>query len=70
MTTVLAILGSLGGVAALITAVVIIVRAIFSQVHATLDNTRAMERVTGAVNRLDGKLDDHAERIARLEGRL
>jgi hypothetical protein len=68
MGAALAVLGSLGGIAAIIAAVWVIVRAIFRQVHATEDATAAINRLGVKVDRLEGTLSDLRERVARLEG--
>lgn len=68
MSTALAVLASLGGVASIGAATYAIVRAVIRQVHATEDNTKALDRLTAKVDTLDNKVDSHGERIARLEG--
>jgi hypothetical protein len=69
MNTVLAILGSLGGIAAFFGAVFVVVRAIFRQVRATEDLTRATEANTRALNEIRHIVDDHTVRLAVLENR-
>lgn len=76
MTTALAILSSLGGVAVFAGAVWAIVRAIARQVRATEDNTSALKTLAETQQKQTEKLDgvvivvnQHGERIARLEGR-
>lgn len=75
MSVVLTILGALGGVVVFGGAVWTVIRAIFKQVGATEDNTKALhdlqrtvESLNGRLNDQDGRLHDHGERIARLEG--
>lgn len=63
-----AVLGSLGGLTAFGTAIWIVVRAIFRQVGATEDNTRALDELRSSVLKLDVQVDEHAQRLARLEG--
>lgn len=65
---VFAILGSLGGVAAFLGAMFVVVKAIFKQVRTTEDNTQALIGLRETIGKLDVLVDDHAQRIARLEG--
>jgi hypothetical protein len=67
-STVLAVLGSLGGLAAFGVAMWTIVRAIFKQVGATEDNTKALGDMRGALERLDNTVRSQGERISALEG--
>jgi flagellar biogenesis protein FliO len=66
---VLAVLGSLGGIIAFVTAVIVVVRGIFRQVQATDDLTRAVRELRDTLTAQDRRLNDYGERIARLEGR-
>jgi len=68
VSTFLAVASALGGIVAFALAVATIVRSIGRQVSATKDNTKALVKLSDAVNNLDGRVDQHAERIARLEG--
>jgi len=70
MNTFLAIAGALGGVAVFATAVWTIVRSIARQISATTDNTEALQALSGKLQQLDGTVNQHGERLARLEGRL
>lgn len=69
--TFLAILGSLGGVAAFMTAIVLVIRAIARQVSSTEDNTKAtndaaaeIKALKEAVSDLRNMVNVQAERIA------
>lgn len=68
MNTLLAVSGALGGFIAFALAIVAIVRAIARQVSATKDNTKALDNLSQKLNQLDGTVDQHGQRIARLEG--
>lgn len=70
MFIVLAILGSLGGVTAIVSALWVVIRAAFHLVNEVDHNTDTLETISTQVTAIDHKLDSHAERIARLEGRL
>lgn len=63
-----AILGSLGGITAFVTAVVFMVRSIVRQVGATEDNTAALKDLKDSVRELKAELSGHETRISRLEG--
>ena len=65
----LEVLGSLGGVVALLTAVTLVARGIFRQVSATEDNTTATRENTKAVNDLKAMFANHETRITVLEDR-
>lgn len=69
MNTFLAVAGALGGVAVFVAAVIAIIRAVTGQVSATKENTKALKALSGQIDRLDTTVDQHGERIARLEGR-
>jgi hypothetical protein len=69
VTTGLAILGSLGGIAAFFGAFGVVVRAIFRQVSATEDNTAALNRLEVTVTKLDTQQGDLAHRVTVLEAR-
>lgn len=64
----LAILGALGGIAAFVGGVVAVLRGIFRQISATESNTDAVNRLTEQLGDLSGTVDNHGERISRLEG--
>lgn len=70
MVMALAILGSLGGVVAFATAVFFIVRAGFRQANATEENTKALNRNSEAIDKLDKRVDGHDIAIAVLRDRL
>lgn len=70
MTSILAILGALGGLVVFGTAIITIVRGIFRQVNATEKNTEALNSLSTVVSNIDTRIDDHAQRISRLEGRI
>lgn len=70
MTALLGILGALGGVVVFAGAIITIIKGIFRQVHATEENTKALNALSNTVTGLDSRLDDHAQRIARLEGKV
>jgi hypothetical protein len=66
----LAILGSLGGIVAFPTAIFVIARAGFKQANATRENTEALKEMTGAISKLDRRVDDHDIQIAVIKDRL
>jgi hypothetical protein len=68
LNTTLAVIGALGGLTAFGAAVWAVVRSIAKQVGATKDNTEAVKELTRKLDALDGKVDEHSTRIARLEG--
>jgi hypothetical protein len=75
MNTALAIVGALGGLTVFFAAVIAVIRSVVRQVGATEDNTEALRDMKDALTNMDGKmngiinrLDNHAERIASLEG--
>lgn len=68
METFLAVSGALGGLAAMTSLVVVVVRGISGQAAATRANTEAMERLTSSVDGLVTKYDGHETRISHLEG--
>lgn len=68
MSVILAVLGSLGGITAFITGTFFVVRGLFAQASATRTNTVAVNKLTEEIEKLDDRLDTHAERIAKLEG--
>jgi methyl-accepting chemotaxis protein len=65
----LAVLGSIGGVVALITAITLIARGIFKQVSSTEDNTQAVKDLTKAVGELKDLIAQLQTRVAVLEDR-
>ncbi len=65
----LEICASFGGLVALITAVWVITRAIFRQVHTTEENTVQLGQLQGEITKLRTTINTHGERIARIEGR-
>ena len=69
MNAVLPVLGALGGTVVFCTAALTVIRGIFRQVHAVEDNTKALGDVQEAIEKLSAKLQDHSERIIRLEAR-
>lgn len=70
MSTALAVVASLGGVLALVGAMVTVVRAIFRQVQATEELTRAVRDLRVSMNRNEERISALGERLARLEGRV
>lgn len=70
LNTALAILASLGGVAAFLGAIAVVVRAIFRQISAIEDNTGALKDLKTEVVKLDTVVSDHTMRIQRVEDRL
>lgn len=70
MSTALAVVASLGGVLALVGAMVTVVRAIFRQVAATEELTRAVRDLRVSMNRNEERISALGERLARLEGRV
>jgi hypothetical protein len=66
---VLTILASLGGIVAFLAAVTTVIRAIFRQVRATEDLTKAVTELRIALNRQDDRIAALGERVARLEGK-
>lgn len=70
MSTALAVVASLGGVLALVGAMVTVVRAIFRQVAATEELTRAVRDLRLSMNRNEERISALGERLARLEGRV
>ena len=68
-TSLLAIVGGLGGGVTFIGALFILMRGIFGQIHATQDNTRALDELRAELKAADGRADDHERRISRLEGK-
>lgn len=66
-STVLAVLGALGGASAFVTIITVTLRAIFRQVNATEKNTSATENLTKAVESLHGKFEQLDRRVMILE---
>jgi hypothetical protein len=69
MVSVVGILGALGGVAAFIGLLAVMVRGLFSQIHAIEDNTRALNDLRLQLQTVDGRADEFERRISRLEGK-
>lgn len=45
-----------------------VIKAIIKPMQVTLDNnTEAMEKLSNTIDKLDGRLDDHDQRIERIE---
>lgn len=63
------VLSSFGGIAAFLSAVVIVVRAIFKQVGATEDNTKALHELSDKFEKQSQIVNGHENRIGRLEER-
>jgi uncharacterized protein YybS (DUF2232 family) len=63
------ILGSLGGIVAFVTAVFLIIRAIFKQINAIDDNTTEIRETRDQVTKMAEKISDHDVRIHILEDR-
>lgn len=70
MNDALAVLGALGGAAAFLGALFVVIRGIFKEVSAIDNNTAALNSLREAVSSLDVRLTDQGERISRLEGRV
>lgn len=70
MTSALAILGALGGGVAFLSALVIVVRAVFKEVAAIDNNTIALNELRKTVAQFDARLTEQGERLSRLEGRI
>jgi hypothetical protein len=64
-----AILGSLGGIVALIGLVAVVVRAIFKQVNSTDANTDAVRDNTAQIKEILNELGDIKTRLAIVEDR-
>ncbi len=62
------VFGMLSGATVFAGGVWALLRGIFRQVGATEDNTRALNDLTGRVNGMVSQVENHAERISRLEG--
>ena len=67
--TPLVVFGGVGGILAVVSAVVFIGRGIFKQVSATEDNTEALNKLTNKVEALTGTVNGHETRLAVLEDR-
>jgi hypothetical protein len=61
------VLGSVGGIVALLTAVWLILRGIFKWISATEANTEALKELTKIVAKSDERLDNHETRLVVLE---
>lgn len=68
--TVLASLGGIGGILAVLTAIIYIGRGVFRQVNATEQLTSAVAELSKTVRELQGTLGSHETRITVLEDRL
>lgn len=68
MRVLLSVLGALGGLAAFLTALWFVVRAIIRETQAVEDNTKALTTLTDEVKRINLIQTSHGERIATLEG--
>lgn len=66
---VIALFGSLGGIVAVLGAILILGRGVFRQVSATEDNTKALQDLTGRVESLFQLYSNHETRISVLEDR-
>lgn len=63
------VLSSLGGIVTFVASIVLIIRVIFKQVHATEENTKASQRNTEVIEDLLQKFNNHEVRITVLETR-
>jgi hypothetical protein len=63
-------IGGIGGLVVLLTSIVVIGRAIFRQVTATEENTRAVRELAASVGKLDQMFNNHETRITVLEDRI
>lgn len=70
MSSALAVLGALGGAAAFLGALFVVIRAVFKEVSAIDNNTTALNALRASVDSLDVRLTEQGERISRLEGRV
>jgi len=61
--TILAALGSLGGITAFLTVVTVVARAIFKQISATQENTEATVKLNDTMEKMREQLADHETRI-------
>lgn len=63
-------IGGIGGLIALLSAIIIIGRGIFRQVNATEDNTEALNGLSAKVEKLSHTANGHETRLAILEDRV
>ena len=70
MTLALGVLGSLGGIIALLTLIFVIGRGIFKQISATEDNSETLSRLINEVSSLKDQFSRFETRIAILEDRM
>lgn len=63
-------LGGIGGLVALVMALAIFIRGVSAQISSTKENTKAIINLTAKIESQDGKLDNHGQRIATLEGAI
>lgn len=68
MSTIVAVLTSLGGIVAFFGALFVIIKAIAKQINTTEANTRALSELNETVKTLDRNYDSLRERVAALEG--
>lgn len=68
--TILAALGGVGGILAVLAAIIVIGRGIFKQVSVTEDLAEAVKGLTTAVSEVQRSINGHETRIAVLEDRL
>jgi hypothetical protein len=66
----LAVTSALGGAAAFITMVALVLRAIFKQVSATEGNTKATDRLTDAVGEMSEKVGALDTKVTVLDTRV
>lgn len=69
MTNALIVLGSLGGIVAFCTAVIVLAKGIFQQIQATKENTKATQDLSSDMINLTTKVNQHDQDLAILMDR-
>lgn len=69
MTLTLGILGSLGGVIALLTLIFVIGRGIFKQISSTEENTQTLNKVLSELEAMKAQVSRNETRLAVIEDR-
>lgn len=62
-------LGGISGIIVLFTALVVVGKGIFEQVRVTKDNTEALGKLSGKIDKLGAGFDEHEIRLAVVEDR-
>ena len=70
MNTAVVVLGSLGGIIALISAVFLVIKWIMKLVNATNDNTKALTDVNNSLESFGNTVQQHTVDIAILKDRI